>query len=128
MVKVSLVMPDVEVGSEIVRLLEEGDFPVTVAMWLLRTQDSEWEFVVATPLYDKFGPKESYHRLLGALRSMDAHTLHITHIRILGHKNPLIRGLRRAYGKDKSVEGRHLGGPAPGSKIWIEDSYVYRIK
>lgn len=128
MVKISLVIPDVEIGSEIIRLLDEADFPVTVALWVLWSRDGEWEYVIATPLYDKVGLKECYGRLLAALQPLDQHVVHEIRFRILGHKKPLIRGLRRAYGKDKSVEGRHLRGPAPGSKIWIEDSYVYRIK
>jgi hypothetical protein len=53
--------------------------------------------------------------------------LHGLAVRILGHKNPLIRGLRRAFAKTASVEGMRLGGHSIGD-VWIEDAYVYRIK
>jgi hypothetical protein len=127
MVKASLVGPDAKLGLEVLRLLDAAGFPLTVAMWLLNDERDEWELTIATPLYDKLGPKESYRRLLAALKPLDPHVLHGLAVRILGHKNPLIRGLRRAFAKTASVEGMRLGGHSIGD-VWIEDAYVYRIK
>jgi hypothetical protein len=129
MAKTSLVSPDIELGSEVIGLLDDAGFPLTVALWVLGGEDEgEWELIVGTPLYDKVGPKESYRRLLAALASMDPNALHQLPIRILGHKNPLIRGLRRIFGKTASVEGMRLGGHALGGSVWIDDAYVYRVK
>jgi hypothetical protein len=127
MAKRTLVSPDVELGSEAVRALDAAGFPLTVALWFLNDEAEEYQLILGTPLYDKEGPKESYGRALAAWSSWDRRKVHNLDIRILGHKDPLIRGLRRTFGKTASVEGMRLGGHAIGG-VWIDDAYVYRIK
>src|SRR6185437_15206607 len=57
------------------------------------------------PLYDKFGPRVAYGRLLQALKSIDFHTINELRIRVVGTREPLMRGLRRAYAKDRPSRG-----------------------
>ena len=98
-----------------------------MALWSLNDEAGEYELVMATPLYDKLGQKQAYLKLLSSLAPLDQRVVHNLRMRLLGHKNPLIRGLRRLFGKTASVEGMRLGGHAIGG-VWIDDAYVYRIK
>jgi hypothetical protein len=127
MAKKALVSPDLELGSEIVQALDEASFPFTVAMWSFNEEADDYELIIGTPLYDKDGLKESYRALSAALSKMDRNIVRELRTRILGNKNPLIRGLRRLFGKTASVEGMRLGGHTIGG-VWLDDSYVYRIK
>jgi hypothetical protein len=127
MAKRTLVTPDIELGSEVVRALDASGFPLTVALWSFNEEAEEYQLVMGTPLYDKEGPTECYGRILAALSSWDPRVVHDIDMRVLGHKNPLIRGLRRTFGKTASVEGMRLGGQTIGG-VYIDDAYVYRIK
>lgn len=127
MAKRILVGPDIELGSEVVRALDEAGFPLTVALWSFNEEAEGYQFVMGTPLYDKAGPRECYHRILAALSSWDPRVVHDIDMRVLGHKDLLIRGLRRTFGKTASVEGMRLGGQAIGG-VYLDDAYVYRIK
>jgi hypothetical protein len=127
MVKRALVSPDVDLGSQVVRTLDAAGFPLTVALWSFNDEGGEYELVMGTPLYDKEGQKQAYLKLLSALSPLDQRVVHNLRMRLLGHKDPLIRALRRTFAKTASVEGMRLGGHAIGG-VWIDDAYVYRIK
>jgi hypothetical protein len=127
MAKTALVGPDINLGSEVLRLLDAASFPLTVALWIFKDETGEWEFTIGSPLYDKAGGIQSYRRLLAALAPLDPNVLHDLPIRILSLKNPLIRGLRRALGKTAPGDGIRIGGHAVGG-IWVDDGYVYRIR
>ena len=125
MVEAPLVTPDVMFGRAILQSLDEAEFPTTVAMWL--KEDDDWNLVLGTPLYDKLGSKEAYLLLIKALSKEGPVALSSLPLRLQGHSNPLIKGLRRTFGKTASVEGMRLGGHTVGGQ-WIDDAYVYRIK
>ena len=125
MVEAPLVVPDVEFGKKILRALDAAEFPLTVAAWLKENDD--WTLVLATPLYEEIGVKEAYRLLLSALSTEGPIYLAGLPLRLEGHRKPLIKALRRTFGKTVSVDGMRLGGHTIGG-TWIEDAYVYRIK
>jgi hypothetical protein len=125
MVKASLVGPDVELGENILRSLDAAKFPLTVALWRFKEEEGRWTLVLGTPLYDKSGPFEAYMQLTAALPT--GATLGELPIRLEGNRNPLVRSLRKIFGKAASVEGMRLGLQSIGG-VWIDDAYVYRIK
>lgn len=125
MVKEPLVTPDAAFGEQILRVLDEEGLPITVALWV--KMDDEWKLVLGSPIYDEFGQKEAYLRLIGALSREGPVAMSGLPLRLEGHKDPFIRDLRRLFRKTASVEGMRLGGHTIGGK-WIEDAYVYRIR
>jgi hypothetical protein len=128
MVKTTLVGPDLPLGREILRILDKAKFPVTAALWLLEKSRSEdWDLVVATPVYDRLGPRDAYKQLLQALSSEGPVSLVDLPIRLEGIRKPMIRDLRKTSGKAGSVEGERLRLRSLGG-TWIDDGYVYRIK
>jgi len=105
--------------------MDSARFPVTVAMWLLQKERSDWKFVVATSLYDRLGPQQAYLRLLKVLNSNEGVT--DLSIRLESNRRPLIKALRKLFGRCASVEGMRLGLQSIGG-VWIDDAYVYRIE
>lgn len=125
MVEAPLVIPDVAFGRTILQTLDEAGFPTSVAMWL--KEDDKWNLVLGTPLYEELGPKDAYLRLIKALSREGPVAVSSLPLRLQGHSNSLIKGLRKRFGKTASVQGMRLGGHTVGGE-WIEDAYVYRIK
>jgi hypothetical protein len=125
MVEAPLVVPDIEFGKKVLNALDAAEFPLSVALWL--KEDTDWTLVLATPLYEGIGPKEAYRCLLAALSAEHPVSLGELPLRLEGHRNPLIKALRKTFGKTASVAGMRLGGQRVGT-AWIDDGYVYRIK
>jgi hypothetical protein len=125
MVEAPLVVPDVKFGTDVLRVLDAAGFSLSVAMWL--KEDDGWTLVLSTPLYEEAGPKDAYLRLRSALSTEGPISLGELPIRLEGHRSPLIKALRKTFGKTASVEGMRLGGHMIGG-TWIDDAYVYRIK
>jgi hypothetical protein len=48
-----LVDADVEMGRELLRILDEAKFPVTAAVWIFFPDIEEWRLVVRTPKAEK---------------------------------------------------------------------------
>ena len=126
MVKTSLVSSDLEFGNATLAALDAAHFPVTVAFWQYSEDDGDWTLVLGTPLYEKFGAKEAYLRLIAALSTKKPIALSELPLRLEGNRSPLIKGLRKLFGKAASVEGMRLGGHSVGG-VWVDDAYIYRI-
>jgi hypothetical protein len=128
MVKTILVGPDLALGEEVLNTLDKTGFPITVALWLLRKERSEdWKLVVATPLYDKLGAHAAYLKLIAALSTQHPVSLAELPLRLESNKRPMIKALRKTFGRAASVHGMRLGSQSIGG-IWIDDAYVYRAK
>jgi hypothetical protein len=128
MVKTILVGPDLAFGEEVLSALDDAKFPITAALWVLQEERSEdWKLVIATPLYDKFGPAISYSKLREALYKKGPVSMTDLPVRLEGTRKPFIKALRKLFGKAASVQGMRLGLHSIGG-TWLDDGYVYRIK
>jgi len=122
MAKTSLVGPDLELGEAVLSALDDAGFPVTVALWLQKTEEHRWELVISTPRY---GDKDVYLQFTLAIRGRVPEVL--VPVRIESNRHPMIQELRKIFGKTKSVKGMRLGLRTLGG-TFINDGYVYRIK
>ena len=128
MAKATLLSPDLELGDEVLGMLDAAKFPVTAALWALSEDElGGWQFVIGTPLYEKLGTRATYGKLIAAVRVNDPTSMLFDDVRLMGNREPFIRELRRLFGKTESVKGMRLGGQSIGG-IHIEDALVYRIK
>ena len=125
MVKAPLVTPDATFGEEVLRALDKAGFQTNVALWL--KEGDIWTLLLSAPAYEKLGPTAAYRRLIEALSAEGPAPMSDFPIRLEGNRYPLIKGLRKTFGKTSSVEGMRLGKHAIGG-VWIDDAYVYRIK
>jgi hypothetical protein len=82
-------------------------------------------FIAARAL-DELKPRADYRYLDELLIAAGLRPEETPPIVILPMADPFIRGLRRTFGKTKSVEGMRLGVQTIGDRF-VEDSVVYRI-
>jgi hypothetical protein len=125
MAKETLVGIDVELGNQILGLLDAAKFPVPVALWIRSGDEGRLRLLLATPLYDKLGTREAYRKLIDTLWTSDQDWVN-SPIQLQSTRTPLARELRRIFKKYPNA-GRHLGGQMIGG-VWVDEAYVYRVQ
>lgn len=94
--KATLVANDLQIEGRVLAALSLAKIPITLCDLTYVQQLSEWQIVIATPLYDSKGPHEANFRVVKALQ--DAGFYEDTPIRRLFVKSPedpLVRTLER---------------------------------
>jgi hypothetical protein len=122
----TLVAPEFKMGDEILELLKAARFPVTVAAWVLSKELGGWQFVIGTPLYDKFGAREAYGRLIAAIRANDPGSMLFDDVRLMSNRSPFIREVRRVFGHRGFKKGVSMAGSI--GDMWVEDARFYYVK
>jgi len=121
----TLVNLDVHVGLEVLKVLEASRIKISVALWMLSPEYSDWRLVLSSSSLDQSHPLKAYDRVADILYGHPFST--VPPILILATKNPFIRELRKIFGGTKNVEGMRLGGQTIGNRF-ISDAYVYRVQ
>jgi hypothetical protein len=124
--KATLVNVDLERGLEVVRALESGNLKIGAALWLYATEYEDWRLFLAARALDQLKPRAAYRHLGELLIAAGLPPDETPPIVILPMTDPFIKGLRRMFGKTKSVEGMRLGLQTIGDRF-VEDAFVYRI-
>jgi hypothetical protein len=106
---------------------DAAKFPVKVALWMLYGEEGHerWRLILASPLYDKLGHREAFFKMFHAV-SGSSHNWATSPITLESTRHPLIRDLRKRFGKSGRVRV-HLGGQMIGGR-WVHDLYIYRIR
>ncbi|HYW41378.1 MAG TPA: hypothetical protein VE959_00895 [Bryobacteraceae bacterium] len=117
---------DITRGSELLDTLERAKLKVSVALWMYLSEYEDWRLVVSTRQFDSLDLRAAYRLLNDSLAAAGFTPEKTPPIMILPMADPLIRELRRLFGKTKSVEGMRLGGQMIGDRF-VQDAYVYRI-
>ena len=125
--KTALVTVDAALGEEVLGALDAAGIAVSVALWMYLDEYGDWRLFLASRRFDELGIREAYGELLGSLHKAGLTPERMPTVTILPMTDPLIRSLRRIFGKTKSVVGMRLGGQMIGDRF-VEDAYVYRIK
>ena len=126
--KATLVDVDIAAGKQVLQILDQARFRVSVALWLYSSEFEAWRLYLASPLVDTEGPKKGYLRLFSALNSSDPDLGSKVTITLVSPKDPFIRPLRRMFGRAIEVnEGTRLGGHAMDG-MFVEQAYLYRIR
>lgn len=126
MVKDSLVGLDLDLGRRVLAVLDAAHFRVPVALWIHRGEEDKWRLLLGTPLYDRLGPGKAYRKLVDTLWNTEHDWVH-SPIRLESTRKPLVRDLRRTFGKTDDADGMRLGGQMIGD-TWVDEAYVYRIR
>ena len=124
--KAALVNIDVEKGSEILKVLDDANLKVRVALWLYSPDYEDWRLVLSSREFDQTDLVEAYGLLNSALDAAGIPLEQTPPTLILSLSSPFIRTLRKIFGKAKSVEGMRLGGQMIGDRF-VDDAYVYRV-
>lgn len=128
LVKEALSRELIDAGKRLTLLLDEKGFAVTAALWFFRVESGSWRFVIASPVVDSKGPKESYKRVQNILASTNDGdlVLGLKDISLVSPSDPLISLLKRAMKTGKGVSGIRFSGNLING-IPIEDAYIYRL-
>jgi hypothetical protein len=124
--KAALVSIDIETGAEILRALDSADLKISVAAWFQLPEYADWRLVLASRSFDVVERREAYGLIHKALDVAGVAVERTPALLIVRMSDPLIRDLRKIFGKTKSVAGMRLGGQVIGDRF-IEDGYAYRI-
>jgi len=118
-----LVSIDLDRAAEVLKILDDAQLQIKVAVWLFSPDHEDWFLVLASRQLD--GSKDAYRVVDEALRKA-GYPIHKTpSIMILRMNDPLIRDLRRQFSKTKNVEGMRLRQMI--GDWFVEDAFVYRI-
>ena len=125
MAKTALVATDLSIGQAVAEALDKTDLPVSVAAWLFLDQYEDWRFVLASRDLD--GGAKSYGRVHDALASQGISLEQTPTLLILEMSHPIVRELRRVFGKVMSTEGKRIGNFPVGDRF-VEDGILYRVR
>ncbi|HLF79325.1 MAG TPA: hypothetical protein VJB57_17725 [Dehalococcoidia bacterium] len=132
MVTSPLVDERIRAGADLLQKLDEAGFDVRAAFWLYRAESSDWRLVLATPLFNSLGPKQSYLRLqktvLEFQDSLDfsLQPVSLREISVVGPEDELVSLLRVAMRTGPGISGiRFTGNTISGT--YIDDAYIYRL-
>ena len=124
--KTALVNVDIDTGAEVLSALDKADLKIKVAAWFQLPEYGDWRLVLAARSFDLPDLREAYGLIRKALEADEFPIERRPAILVMRTSEPLIRDLRRIFGKTKSVAGMRLGGQTIGDRF-VEDGYVYRI-
>jgi hypothetical protein len=126
MATTALVSTDVEMGSELLKVLDEAAFPVTAAAWIYCQDVDEWRLVIRTPKVEK--------DLQGALRELaaaldakgDLRTrLDLSRVKLVPPKDKVLAAMASMVRVDGISNIRFSRNVING--VLIDDALIYRL-
>jgi len=126
--KTILVEKNIEEGRRLLVALDSADFGALAALWSYVTEDEEWRFMVASPVIDEKGPKESYALIQETLaRLSPASDISLKQISVVSPTHNLVKLLRVAIRTGPGISGIRFTGNTVNN-VFIEDAYIYRMQ
>jgi hypothetical protein len=123
----ALVGTDIERGADLVKALDDAQFPVRSALWLYLSEEREWRLTIATPLVDEAGPRDAYKRIQKVLAKRPEIDLPLQRISVVSPKDPLIQALRKVVHTGEGISAIRLSRNAVNG-VYIEDAVLYRVQ
>ena len=123
MVKTSLVDKYINDGRILISALDKDGFLIDTAMWFYSEELDEWQLIVATPLVDQVGLRETLKRARSIIREMTSISLSLSDISILSPHSNLINAIKSTVRRSKDVILK--GTVANG--ILVNDAYIYCV-
>lgn len=128
MAATALVERDFSDGRALLHSLDEANFPVFAALWLLNPDSGNWTLYMGSPVVDQVGGRGAYARLQGILNSTKSRlslrrvTLVGTHDRFLSQ----IVGARTIEDSDENPDVRIQDTMLNG--VFVEEAVIYRLQ
>lgn len=129
MVKGALVDRLADVGRKLVELLDEANLNVTSALWLYRTEASDWILLLAFPEVERFGPRAFYEKIQRVFASNRKvlEPLTLQDIVVMGPSEPLLQLLKGALQTGPGLSEIRFTGNRINNTL-IEDALIYRLQ
>lgn len=122
----TLVEIDLKKSARIVSALESHGITVVAALWVRFPEYEDWRLVLAAKELDKLELRDAYLKVNKIVKEAGITVWEVPTIYLMKTTDPLIRALRKIFGKAASVVGMRLGGQTFGDRF-IEDAYAYKI-
>jgi len=91
-------------------------------------EDEEWRFMVASPLVDQRGTKESYAFIQGVLALLSPPSgISLKQVSVVSPKHELLKLFRVAVRTGPGISGIRFTGNTINN-VFIEDAYIYRVQ
>ncbi len=127
MVSTTLVETQIEDGEKIVRQLDADRFNVDSALWFFDTQKDKWILLIATPLINSIGPKESYAKIKKSIDKLVDELKTVTlDVSLIKPDNDLLRILKSALRVGPEIAHIRFTGNVINGTL-IEDALIYRL-
>lgn len=128
MAQKSLVAENIDAGRRLVQHLDAAGFEVVAALWLFDPHDDVYHFYVASPAYQRLGPKAAYtalHTAAGSLLPLVGLTL--DDVSVIPSSDFRVAHLARLF---RTPPGAVVNIRATNNMIGsyvIEDALIYRM-
>lgn len=122
----TLVKPDIEVGRQLLRGLDEANFDVRAAFWFYREESDEWRLYIATPLVRQLGPREAYARVLNVIKEKQIHGIDLSKVSVVDVTDGLVTILRYAVTTDAGITDIDFNGNSVNG-VYIRAAHIYRL-
>jgi hypothetical protein len=118
---------DASAGRNLIAALDNADFPVSAALWLLNPEAGDWRLLIATPRALGKNLSQAYTQLHDVARKLPEFPLLLSAVSLVQPENSLIVQLRKALktGPTDIAGIRFSHNEIDGT--YIEDAYIYRL-
>ena len=119
----------IDLGKKVLIGLDQDEFPVAAAFWLLDTDAASWKYMIASSVLDEVGPIAAYQKFLQELEKIvdPRHDDFSHHVSLISPSSPLVRLLKVAVNTGPtSVSGIRFTGNVINNQ-YIDDAYLYRV-
>ena len=120
-----LVDSDVEMGRELLQILDEDQFPVTAAAWIFFPDVGEWRLVIRTPR----ATRDLQQALLGIAISLDKRgdlrkRIDLARVKLVPPKDKMLAAMGSVVKVDETSNIRFSRNVING--VLIDDALIYR--
>ena len=123
MAKTALVDRYINDGRMLISALDKDGFLIDTALWFYSEELDEWQLIIATPLVDQIGLRETLRRAQSIVREMITISFSLSDISILSPHSNLIDAIKSTVRRSKDVVLK--GTVANG--ILVDDAYIYCV-
>lgn len=123
MAKTALVDKYINDGRMLISALDKDGFQIDTALWFYSEELDEWQLMIATPLVDQIGLRETLRRAQSITREMTSISLSLSDISFLSPHSNLIIAIKSTVRRSKDVILK--GAVANG--ILVNDAYIYCV-
>lgn len=123
MAKTSLVDKYLNDGRMLVSALDRDGFLIDTTMWFYSDELDEWQLIVATPLVDQLGLRETLRRVQSIIGNLTSISLSLSDISFLSPNSNLINAIKSTVRRSKDVK---LKGTVTNG-ILVNDAYIYCV-
>lgn len=127
-VKDSLTDAMIKAGADLIRRLDEVEWPVVASFWLYVPELNSWKLLLASPVVALSGPRRAYEAIQMALSTVPERQaqLALSNIEVVEPSHYLVKLLRTAINTGPTINGIRFTSNVINGQF-IHDAYIYRM-